>query len=109
MNMDTSAKISKANRNKSAKINRLFITIPITIEKPTKPSRYSFFQGLKKVLNIRGSEKTPKKALFKEAKNRSIFRGASKYQNLRISKGSNNNFMDSLPFRSFTRRRVHLV
>lgn len=67
------------------------------MENPTNPSRYSFFQGLKKVLSIKGSEKTPKKALFKEAKNRSIFRGASKYQNLRIKKGNKINFMDSLP------------
>ena len=79
------------------------------MEKPTSPSRYSFFQGLKKVLSIRGSEKTPKKALFKEAKKRSMFRGASKYQNLRIKKGNDNNFMSSLPFRSFTQRRVLLV
>jgi hypothetical protein len=79
------------------------------IEKPTKPSRYSFFQGRKKVLIIKGSEKTPKKALFKEAKNRSIFRGASKYQNLRKIRGNLIKFMDSLPFRSFTRRRAYLV
>jgi hypothetical protein len=77
------------NKIKSAKINRLFIIIPIMIEKPTKPSRYSFFQGLKKVLSIKGSEKTPKKALFKEAKNLKIFLGASKYQNLRKIRGNN--------------------
>ena len=83
--------------------------MPIKIENPTKPSRYSFFQGLKKVLNIKGSEKTPKKALFKEAKNLKIFRGASKYQSFKKIRGNLIKFMDSLPFRSFTRRRVLLV
>jgi hypothetical protein len=58
------------------------------MENPTNPSRYSFFQGLKKVLSIRGSEKTPKKALFREAKNLRILTGASKYQNLRKIKGN---------------------
>jgi hypothetical protein len=67
------------------------------MENPTKPSRYSFFQGLKKVLSIKGSEKTPKKALFKEAKNRNIFRGASKYQNFKKIRGNLIKFMDSLP------------
>lgn len=33
------------------KIKNPFITIPMIIENPTKPSLYSFFQGLKKVLN----------------------------------------------------------
>jgi hypothetical protein len=93
--------------------------MPIKIENPTRPSRYSFFQGLKKVLSIKGSEKTPKKALFKEAKNLKIFRGASKYQNFKKIRGNLIKFMDSLPFRSFlvlrsldeggTRRRVLLV
>ena len=61
----------------------------MTMEKPTKPSRYSFFQGLKKVLNIKGSEKTPKYALFNEAKNLKILTGASRYQNFRKMKGNN--------------------
>jgi len=77
------------NKNKSAKINRLLITMPIKIEKPTRPWRYSFFQGRKKVFSIKGSEKTPKKALFKEAKKRRIFEGASKYQNFKKTKGNN--------------------
>jgi len=88
------------NKIKSAKINKLFIIIPIIIEKPTNPSRYSFFQGLKKVFSIKGSEKTPKKALFKEAKKRRILLGASRYQNFIKMKGNLINSMDSLPFRS---------
>jgi hypothetical protein len=89
VNIIASDKIRRRNKNKSAKINRLFITIPIMMEKPTNPSRYSFFQGRKKVLSISGSEKTPKKAEFREAKNRRIFLGASKYQNFRKMKGNN--------------------
>jgi hypothetical protein len=89
MNINTSTKIKPTNKIKSAKINRLFITIPIKIENLTNPSRYSFFQGRKKVFTIRGSEKTPKKALFNEAKKCRIFFGASKYQNLKKMTGNN--------------------
>jgi len=94
----TVSKIIKPKSNtKSASIKRLLITIPITIEKPTNPSRYSFFQGLKKVFIIKGSEKTPKNVLFKEMKKEKSCLGASKYQNLRIKKGNLIKFMDSLP------------
>lgn len=80
-------------RTKSAKIKRLLITIPIKIENPTKPSRYSFFQGRKKVFSIKSKEKTPKKVLFKDIKKLRIFFGASKYQNLRILSKSDNIFI----------------
>lgn len=40
--------------------------IPMPIENPTKPSRYSFFSGLKKVWIRIGREKSWKKALFNE-------------------------------------------
>lgn len=35
------------NNTKSASITKVFIKIPIPMEKPTNPSLYSFFQGLK--------------------------------------------------------------
>jgi hypothetical protein len=88
-----SSKIKPAKRIRSAMIKRLFIIIPIKIEKPTNPSLYSFFQGRKNVLIIKGSEKTPKKFLFKDRKNLKIFFGASRYQNLRIFSGSDNIFI----------------
>jgi hypothetical protein len=42
-----SNKISANNRITSTIITNVFINIPMPIEKPTNPSRYSFFQGLK--------------------------------------------------------------
>jgi len=54
-----------------------------------RPSRYSFFHGLKNVLNINEREKTPKKVLFKAIKNFRIFFGDSRYQNFRMLKGRN--------------------
>jgi len=80
--------IKQINKNKSAKMNKLLIAIPIKMENPTKPCLYSFFQGLKKVLIIKVSEKTSKNALFKDAKKRRIFKGASKYQNFKKMKGN---------------------
>ena len=97
------------NKIRSLVINKLLITIPIKIENLTRPCLYSFFQGRKKVLSIKGNEKTPKKALSREAKKRRMFRGASKYQNFKKMKGNLINSMGSLPFQSFTRRRVPLV
>jgi len=89
----TISKITRpARRTKSAKIKRLLIVIPIKIENPTNPSRYSFFQGLKKVLSIRGKEKTPIKVLFKDMKKLRIFLGASRYQNFKISRRNVNTF-----------------
>ena len=87
------SKITKpTSRTKSANIKRLLIVIPIKIENPTNPSRYSFFQGLKKVFSIRGKEKTPIKALFKDIKKLRIFLGASRYQNFKISERNINIF-----------------
>ncbi len=71
-------------------IKRLLITIPMKMENPIKPCLYSFFQGLKKVFNIRGKEKALKKALSKEIKNLTIFFGASMYQNFKKMKGNDN-------------------
>ena len=83
--------ITRATRSiRSAKIKRLLIAIPIKIENQIMPSRYSFFQGRKKVFSIRGKEKTPKKVLSKEMKKTKSCLGASKYQNLKILSGSNN-------------------
>jgi len=47
----------KKNITKSEIIKRVLKTIPIKTENITSPSRYSFFQGLKNVLSIKGSEK----------------------------------------------------
>ena len=65
-----------------------FINIPIPIENPTSPFRYSFFQGLKYVFNKRGKENNCKNALLKEAKKETSHLGASKNQNFRKTKGS---------------------
>lgn len=53
----------------SASITQNFINIPIPIEKPTKPSLYSFFHGLKKVFIKSDKDTNCKKYLFKERKN----------------------------------------
>ena len=55
-------------RNNPNIINIVFIAMPIKTENLTRPSLYSFFQGLKKVFTIRGIEKALKKDLFKEKK-----------------------------------------
>jgi hypothetical protein len=57
MNKTTSNKSKRLKRKISAIINMLLNTIPIKIENLIRPCLYSFFQGLKKVLIIRGSEK----------------------------------------------------
>ena len=87
-----SKRINPLRRTKSARIKRLLITTPIKIENPIKPSRYSFFQGLKNVFSIKDKEKTPKKVLFKDMKKLRIFFGASKYQNFKISRRNVNDF-----------------
>jgi len=56
------------NKIRSAAITKIFINIPIAIEKPTKPFLYSFFQGLKYVLIRIGRETNFRKELFSEAK-----------------------------------------
>ena len=84
--------IKPTKRTRSARIKRLLITTPIKIENPTKPSRYSFFQGRKKVFNIRGKEKTPKKVLSKDMKKGKSCLGASRYQNFRIYSGNAKTF-----------------
>lgn len=42
--------------SKSTIIRTVLTAIPIPIEKPTNPSRYSFFKGLKNVLRKSGRE-----------------------------------------------------
>lgn len=54
------------NNVKPAVIKSVLIIIPIKIEKPTSPSLYSFFQGLKNVLIIKGSENALKKDLLRD-------------------------------------------
>lgn len=112
--MAISKTIRPVKITKSARIKRLLTAIPIKIENPTKPSRYSFFQGLKKVFNIKDKEKTPKNVLFKDMKNLRIFFGASKYQNLRTLGRSSNIFIrlvlpKALNKVEWTRRTVLLV
>lgn len=88
------AKISTNNRRrkrtKSAKITKLFIKIPIALEKPTSPCLYSFFHGLKYVFTRRGTEKSSKNALFNEAKKLKSEMGASINQNFKKFKGNKN-------------------
>lgn len=62
--------------------------MPIKIEKPTNPSLYSFFQGLKNVFSIRVREKSVRNCLFTLAKKYRREIGALKYQNVTISIGS---------------------
>lgn len=71
----------------SATITKVFINIPIAIEKSTNPFLYSFFQGLKKVLIRRGRDRSESRDAFKEEKNLIIFIGASRYQNFKKTKG----------------------
>lgn len=102
INNKISTKISPANIIISAKINIDLKIIPINIENPTNPFLYSFFQGLKKVFNIRVTEKSPIKALFRDKKNLRSEMGASRYQNFIISRGSKVNFIGSiLKFKEF--------
>lgn len=63
------SKISrKTKENKPTKINKDLKAIPIKMENFTSPSLYSFFQGLKNVLSIKGIEKTLKNDLFRVKK-----------------------------------------
>jgi hypothetical protein len=57
MNTISSQIKSRENINKSAIIKSVLKTIPINLENKTSPSLYSFFQGLKNVRSINGSEK----------------------------------------------------
>lgn len=75
------------SKQRSAKIMKLLINIPIAMENPTNPSLYSFFNGLKYVLTKRGSEKRWMEALLSDAKKLTSTTGASMYQNLRKIKG----------------------
>ncbi len=87
------AKNSKTTRIKkrirSATMTKLFIKIPIPMEKPTNPSLYSFFQGLKYVFISRGIESSLRKLRFKDLKKESKDNGASKNQNFKNKNGSN--------------------
>jgi len=71
----------------SARITKVFINIPIAIEKTTRPFLYSFFQGLKKVFIRRGRDKSESRDEFRDEKNLRIFIGASRYQNFKKTKG----------------------
>lgn len=57
------------------------------MENPTRPSLYSFFQGLKNVFTKSGRENSSRNALFSEPKKARRPTGASKNQNLRKTKG----------------------
>lgn len=57
------------------------------MENPTRPSLYSFFHGLKKVLTSSGRENNFNRLLFNELKNKNKEKGASKNQNLRNVNG----------------------
>ena len=72
---------------RSAKITKVFIKIPIAIEKTTNPFLYSFFQGRKNVLMRSGKDSNERSDLFNEMKNLIILTGASIYQNFRKVKG----------------------
>ena len=89
-NTSASTQTKAENSNRSAVINKLLITIPIKIEKPIKPFLYSFFHGLKKVLNINGREKALKNDLFNDPKYLKSKKGALIYQNMTMSTGSLN-------------------
>ena len=89
-NTKISTQKSRRKRSKSAKITKLFMNIPIALEKPTNPCRYSFFQGLKYVFKRRGRENSSKKALFNEAKKLKREIGASINQNFKKFKGNKN-------------------
>jgi hypothetical protein len=52
------------NKMREDAITIVLTTIPIPIEKPTKPERYSLLIGWKKVLRRRDREKNRKKALL---------------------------------------------
>ena len=73
--------VRKITRSKN--IKKVFIAIPIPIEKATNPFLYSFFKGLKNVLIRIDKESISKHARFTEEKKRIKRRGASTYQNLK--------------------------
>lgn len=66
----------------SKRITKLFMKTPIAIEKPTNPSRYSFFHGFQNVRDNTPSERSFERAPFNELKYLIRFVGASIYQNL---------------------------
>ena len=78
---------NKTRMSRCGMIRNVLIKIPIPMENPTKPFRYSFFSGLKKVLMKVGSEKRTKKASLRERKNLRIPTGASRYQNFKKRNG----------------------
>jgi hypothetical protein len=53
---------------RSAIMRNVLTNMPIPIEKPISPWRYSFLMGLKYVRKKSGREKSWKKALFRETK-----------------------------------------
>lgn len=78
----------RKNNVKSTKITQLLISIPIPIENPTKPCLYSFFQGLKKVLNKSVKENNRSNAELTEPKKPIRETGASINQNLKKVTGN---------------------
>jgi hypothetical protein len=57
-----SAKSSGIKSSRLKKMRSVFIKIPIPIENPTSPRRYSFLMGWKNVWISKGNEKNRKKA-----------------------------------------------
>jgi hypothetical protein len=77
----------QTNAARSKRIRTDFTAMPIPIEKPTSPGRYSFFKGLKNVRRNNGRERRCRKALLTEAKYRIRDLGASRNQNFRKAIG----------------------
>lgn len=67
-------------RKSEIDIRNVFKKIPKTIENNTKPFRYSFLSGLKKVLNRSGIDKRDTTYLLSETKKVIKFRVTSIYQ-----------------------------
>jgi hypothetical protein len=88
MKIATSTAIRKTKRSTSTKMSTDFTITPITLEKRTKPGRYSFLSGLKNVLTRSGNENNLRNALFTDIKNPANSRGLSKYQNFKNVSGN---------------------
>ncbi len=62
MRLISSTLSNKENKSKSTRINTVFTTMPMIIENRTKPGRYSFLRGLKKVFKNNDKENNWKNA-----------------------------------------------
>lgn len=82
------SKIKRNNKNNREKeIKNVLTIIPKTIENKTSPLRYSFFNGLKNVLNRRGTDKTFKMYELRRTKKSIEPRDTSWYQKIIKSNG----------------------